>query len=161
MKKFRSKLNLVIAVFLLLSLFTSSVTANARTIIPQIKYVKAPGSSYTAGDRVSFVVQAPNYSGKVEYRVVLYNCTKKTYINIWNKSNGHPNCYYLKSSGKTAFTIGFTIKDPGTYKIIVYVRRAGISPMKAAIKKAGCDSYKESAPFIMKPKVQPYVVNVW
>ena len=161
MKKFRSKFNLMITAFLILSLFTAGITANARTIIPQIKYVKYPGTSYTAGDRISFAVQAPNYSGKVEYRLVLWNCTKKTYTNIWNKSNGHPNYYYVKSSGKTVFTIGFVIKDPGKYKIIVYVRRAGISPTRAAIKSAGCDSYRESAPFTIKPKVQPYVVNVW
>lgn len=154
MKKFKAKFNLIFTALFLLILFSANAAASAKTIIPQIKFVKAPAATYTAGDRVSFVVQAPNYSSKVEYRVVLWNCTKKTYTDLWSKANGHPTHYYTKSSGKSTFALNWIIKEPGTYKIIVYVKRAGISSSKLAIRKAGCDSYKESAVFTVKPKIQ-------
>lgn len=154
MKKFKAKFNLILAALLLLSLFIPNAAASAKTITPQIRFVKAPAAAYTAGSRVSFVVQAPNYSGKVEYRVVLWNCTKKTSTDLWTKSNGHPTHYYRKSSGKSTFALSWIIKEPGTYKIIVYVKRAGISSSKLAVRKAGCDSYKESAVFTVKPIIQ-------
>ena len=154
MKKFKAKFNLILAALFLVLLFIPNAVASAKTITPQIRFVKAPAASYTAGDRVSFVVQAPNYSGRVEYRVVLYNCTKKTSTDLWTKSNGHPTHYYRKSSGKSTFALSWIIKEPGTYKIIVYVKRAGISSSKLAVRKAGCDSYKESAAFTVKPKIQ-------
>lgn len=136
----------------------SSITVKAavkKTIIPEVQFTNAPVIEYTAGDRVQFNIASPNFGGKVEYRVVLWDDSKKSYRDLWNETNGYPNRYYTKwqPSGNTIFTLGWPIFEPGNYRITVYVKRVGVVSGNAALKGMNCDSYKQSVAFSVKPKV--------
>ncbi len=138
--------------------FFSHIPASAavkKTVIPQVAFANAPVTQYKAGDRVGFNIYAPNYGGRVEYRVVLWNDSMKTYYDLWDSSNGYPTRYYTKWQpyGNNIFTLGWIIQEPGTYRITVYAKRVGIAPSKAALKGMNCDSYKESVAFVVKPNV--------
>jgi outer membrane protein assembly factor BamE (lipoprotein component of BamABCDE complex) len=119
---------------------------------PQIKFVTSPSTEYTAGDRVKFDIHAPNYAGKVEYRVVLWDDNKKSYSDLWNSSNGYPGRYYTKwqPTGTTTFNLGWVINEPGSYRITVYAKRVGVTGSKLAQSGANCDSYIESKAFEVK-----------
>lgn len=148
-----------VAVALLLTIFTlisylPVKTASAKTSVPEIEFANPPVTQYTAGDRVNFNIYAPNYGGRVQYRVVLWNDSKKTYYDLWNASNGYPNRYYTKWQpyGNNIFTLGWIIFEPGSYRITVYAKRAGIANNKTALKGLNCDSYMESMAFYVKSK---------
>lgn len=127
--------------------------AAQKLVIPQVKFVTAPVTQYTVGDRVKFDISAPNYSGKVEYRVILWEDSKKAYHDLWNPGNGYSNYYYTnwQPKGNSTFTLGWPINEPGSYRITVFVKRVGIPNDKAALKGYNCDSYKESVAFVFKP----------
>lgn len=151
------KTSLILALMFVLANFLSYIKPNAasKPVIPQIKFVHAPTTEYTAGDRVKFDIYAPNYSGKVEYRVVLWEDAKKSYRDLWTPANGFSTRYYTKwrPSGKSTFTLGWNITEPGSYRITVYVKRVGIAPSKAYLGKFNCDSYMQSVAFKVKPKM--------
>ncbi|MCX7884015.1 MAG: Ig-like domain-containing protein [Caloramator sp.] len=148
-KKSLIKLLSVIMSFMILVPY---ITANAA-VIPKIKFNKAPLKEYKANERVVVQVSCPNYKGKVEYRAIVYDTTKKTYTDVWNASNGFPGRFNtkLRQVGNKTFTITFPYLQPGVYKVYVYVRRAGISLKKVAIKSASCDSYVASTVITIKP----------
>lgn len=156
MKGSKKVFTIVLAAFLTL-FFTSGVfsprTAQAQQAIPQVEFVSAPVTEYTVGDRVQFKIFAPNYSGRVEYRVVLWNDSTKSYGDLWNSTNGYPTCYYTKwqPKGNDVFTLGWPIFEPGSYRITVYAKRVGVQPSKAYLKGYNCDSYMESVAFYVKP----------
>lgn len=129
--------------------------AAAAPIIPQVKFVNTPGTEYTVGDRVTFDISAPNYGKKVEYRVILWDDSTKTAVDLWNETNGYPNRYYTKWQpwGNNVFTLGWPISKPGSYRITVYVKRVGIANDKAFLKGQNCDDYEESVAFVVKPKL--------
>lgn len=129
-------------------------TASAKATVPEIEFASPPVTQYKAGDRVNFNIYAPNYGGKVQYRVVLWNDTEKTYYDLWNASNGYPDRYYTKWQpyGNNIFTLGWIINEPGSYRITVYAKRAGIANNKTALKGYNCDSYMESMAFYVKSK---------
>lgn len=136
----------------------SSMPAQAavkKTIVPNVQFASAPVTEYTAGDRVQFNIISPNYGGSVEYRVVLWNDSKKSYSDLWNETNGYPNRYYTKwqPKGSTIFTLGWPVFEPGSYRITVYAKRVGVASGNAALKGMNCDSYMESAAFTVKPKL--------
>ncbi len=126
--------------------------AQAQPAIPQVEFVSAPVTEYTVGDRVQFKIFAPNYTGRVEYRVVLWNDSTKSYGDLWHAGNGYPTRYYTKwqPKGNDVFTLGWPIYEPGSYRITVYVKRVGVSPAKAYLKGYNCDSYMESVAFTVK-----------
>jgi hypothetical protein len=85
MRKAKKTLGIVLMLlltFLSISNFTP-VMAAKKPAIPQVGFVDAPVTEYMAGDRVSFNISAPNYGGKVEYRVVLWEDSKKTAYDLW------------------------------------------------------------------------------
>lgn len=127
--------------------------AQAYPSIPQVEFVSAPVTEYTVGDRVQFKIFAPNYSGRVEYRVVLWNDSTKSYGDLWHPGNGYTTCYYTKwqPKGNDVFTLGWPIFQPGSYRITVYAKRVGIQPVKAYLKGYNCDSYMESVAFYVSP----------
>lgn len=127
--------------------------AQAYPAIPQAEFVSAPVTEYTVGDRVQFKIFAPNYSGRVEYRVVLWNDSTKSYGDLWHPGNGYPTCYYTKwqPKGNDVFTLGWPIFQPGSYRITIYAKRVGIQPSKAYLKGYNCDSYMESVAFYVRP----------
>jgi hypothetical protein len=136
----------------------SSIPAQAavkKTIVPEVQFANAPVTEYTAGDRVQFNINSPSYGGLVEYRVVLWDDSKKSYKDLWNETNGYPNRYYTKwqPTGNTIFTLGWPIFEPGNYRITVYAKRVGIASNKAVLTGMNCDSYKQSVAFTVKPKV--------
>lgn len=136
------------------------VSAAKKEALPQVSFVTAPVTEYTEGDRVRFDINAPNYGGKVEYRVVLWEDSRKTAHDLWNAENGYPNRYYTKWQpyGNNTFTLGWPVNEPGTYRITVYVKRVGVANSKTALKGMNCDSYKESVAFVVKPKDQESAV---
>lgn len=156
MVKAKKSLGIILVMTLMLSiLFSYSPSkAFAKTIIPDVKFVTAPITEYNVGDRVKFDISAPNYGGRVEYRVVLWNNNTKTYSDLWNASNGNPSRYYKKWQpyGNNVFTLGWPINEPGNYRITVYVKRVGIANNKAALPSANCDDYIESIAFTVKAK---------
>lgn len=156
MKSTKKILTMVLAAFLTIVSSTgvfSGTIANAKVTIPQVEFVSAPVTEYIAGDRVQFKIFAPNYSGKVEYRVVLWNDSTKSYGDLWNAANGYPTCYYTKwqPKGNDVFTLGWPIFQPGSYRITVYVKRVGVPASKAYLKGYNCDSYMESVAFTVRP----------
>jgi hypothetical protein len=158
MKRNKRLLSIVFTFLFTVFAAISSMPAQAavkKTIIPEVQFASAPVIEYTAGDRVQFNINSPNYGGKVEYRVVLWNDSKKSYSDLWNETNGYPNRYYTKwqPSGNTIFTLGWLIFEPGNYRITVYAKRVGVVSSVAALKGMNCDSYKESVAFTVKPKV--------
>lgn len=155
----RTKRFFSMAVAFLLTIFTfmsylPAKTASAKPVVPEIKFASPPVTQYTAGDRVNFNIHAPNYGGRVQYRVVLWNDSKKTYYDLWNAENGYPDRYYTKWQpyGNNIFTLGWIIFEPGSYRITVYAKRAGIANNKTALKGYNCDSYMESVAFYVKSK---------
>lgn len=131
------------------------LAADRRAAVPEIKFAASPVTEYNAGDRVRFNIYSPNYRGLVEYRVILWDDNKKTYSDLWNEKNGYPKRYYTKwqPKGNTVFTLGWPVFEPGSYRITVCAKRVGIEPGKASLKGMNCDSYIQSAAFIVKPKV--------
>lgn len=157
LKRTKKFLSLVVAALLMVVTFLSYLpaqTASAKPAVPEIKFASPPVTQYNAGDRVNFNIYAPNYGGKVQYRVVLWNDSKKTYYDLWNESNGYPTRYYTKWQpyGNNIFTLGWIIFEPGSYRITVYAKRAGIANSKTALKAYNCDSFMESAAFYVKSK---------
>lgn len=133
---------------------TTAQAAVKKTIVPVVQFASAPVIEYTAGDRVQFNINSPNYGGKVEYRVVLWDDSQKSYSDLWNDKNGYPSHYYTKwqPKGNTIFTLGWPIFKPGSYRITVYAKRVGVESSNAAMKGMNCDSYKQSVAFTVKPK---------
>lgn len=146
MKKLISKF--VFVLLLICIILPYGYIVNAKTaIIPKLQIVTQPKSSYVEGDRISFTVTNPNYSGKVQYRVILYNGTTKKTSELWNTPK--TGYYYTawQPAGSYKFTINWTIKgmEPGAYNLTVLVRRAG--------SKASYDSFIKTNTFCVKSKV--------
>lgn len=152
----KKRLSVLMALIVTLAILLSAMPqrAEAKVIIPEIKFISAPVTEYSVGDRVRFDISTPNYGGRVEYRVVLWNNTTKTYSDLWNSSNGYPNRYYTKWQpyGNNVFTLGWPISEPGSYRITVYAKRVGIPNSQAALKGKNCDSFKESVAFKVNAK---------
>ncbi|MDF2672596.1 MAG: cell wall-binding protein [Clostridiales bacterium] len=158
MRKIRKLFSVVFTFVFTMFTLLNSMPAQAavkKTVIPEVQFASAPVTEYTAGDRIQFNINSPNYGGKVEYRVVLWDDSKKSYSDLWNEKNGYPNRYYTKwqPTGNTSFTLGWPIFEPGNYRITVYAKRVGVASSKAALIGMNCDSYKQSVVFTVKPKV--------
>lgn len=115
------------AYLMLIMLFGVSTTASAKAVIlSKLKIIGQPERQYSASETISFKVQAPNYGGKVEYRVILYNGTTKTITNLWNTPE---TGYYYRDwqpSGNYVFQIRWPASQlkPEAYSMTVLVRRA-------------------------------------
>lgn len=116
--------------------------------IPVIAYVKTPGLEYKAGDTVNFDLYTPNYGGRIQYRVVLWDDKKKEARDIWVTGDR----YYTNwmPYGNNTFNLHWRIDEPGSYRITVYVKRAGIQNSSTALREYNCDSYIESEAFVVK-----------
>lgn len=143
-----------VLMFSLFAVFTvvGYVTTNAAstTVKPQIKVYAQPAKEYKVGDKATFKVYAPNFSGKVEYRVRVVNNTKKTYKEMWSSSTQ----YYNKSAaiaGKSLYTVSYSITEPGEYKFIVYVRKQG--------SKASYETYASTNNFTVKAAAKIISIN--
>lgn len=112
---------------------------------PKIQLITPPKTQYTVGERISLQVKAPNYRGRVEYRVMLWDGNKKAQKELWA---GIPGYYYKnwRPTGPTTFTIGWAITEPGPYSLTICVRRVGA--------KVSYDSYVKTKTIFVKEKNQ-------
>lgn len=149
-KKILSKILAYIFTYMMLLNSISVQAAEKQAVIPKVDYVTAPVLEYTAGDIVNFDLNAPNYGGRVQYRVVLWDDNKKEARDLWATGDR----YYANwmPYGNNNFNLHFRIDEPGSYRITVYVKRAGIPNSNAALKGYNCDSYMESKAFVVKAK---------
>jgi hypothetical protein len=133
------------ALFAATSLISSVPIQAARKPVakPKLQIIVNPKPEYKVGERVSLVVQCPNYSEAVEYRVILWDGNKKQQRELWPKMPGY---YYTKwrPTGTYKFTIGWPIMEPGIYSLTVLVRRAG--------SKASYESFVKTKSFVVRPK---------
>lgn len=147
MVKFKKILAAVIAVQVLFLFSLGSIHTKAATstvIKPRLQMVTQPKTEYMPGERISLTVTSPNYGGKVEYRVILWNGTTKKQSELWKTpSTG----YYYKGwqpSGNYKFNIHWPVQgmEPGAYSLTVLVRRVGA--------KVPYDSYVKTKAFWIK-----------
>lgn len=126
------------------SLPTVSVKNNS---IPLIQ-ITSPDIEYSSGERVAFNLSTPNYGGRVQYRVMLWDETTKTYSDLWDTGDR----YYAgwKPYGNETFTLGFQVTRPGNYRLKVFTKRADMENSKTALKGMNCDSYLGEIPFSVK-----------
>lgn len=150
MQKIAKRLSLVMVALLTVFTALSYMPAKAAVVVPKVGYVSSPKLEYTAGDRVQFNLNAPNYGGRVQYRVVLWDNNNKQMKDLWTTGDR----YYTNwmPYGNETFTLGWPISEPGTYRITIYAKRAGVANSKTALTGQNCDSYMESAAFVVKAK---------
>lgn len=135
MSKSKKKLISIAAVLFTLCTFLGFLSVNAKTVSkPTLTFVSKPKAEYKTGEKVTFQVKAPNYSGNVQYRVILWNLSKKTQTELYPNMKKY-GYYNVKSSlkGTSPFTVSFTLKEEGIYRISVLVKRANV--------KVSYDSY--------------------
>lgn len=154
MQKLAKRLSVFMVAMMTLSMmlnFVMVAPAKAATIYPQVQYAQEPQLEYTVGDRVQFNLYTPNYGGRVQYRVVLWNDETKSYKDLWTNT---PDRYYDKwmPYGNNIFTLGWVINEPGHYRITIYAKRAGVPNNETYLKGFNCDSYMESDSFVVKAK---------
>lgn len=146
MIKSKKLCTLIFAVaFILASIFegvqaSGSTRSYRKVITPKIQLVAQPKAEYNVGERIYIKVKAPNYSGKVEYRAVIWDGNKREMRNLWNT---YP--YYYKNwqpTGTTLFPITWIASTPGIYRLTVYVRKVG--------SKVPYESYVETIVFKIK-----------
>lgn len=109
------------------ALTTPSRGGTVSSLMPKLNLITPPAKEYKPGDTISLTVSSPNYGGKVEYRVILYNGNTKKTSELWKTPL---TGYYYKNwqpSGNYNFNIHWLIKgmEPGPYSITVLVRRVG------------------------------------
>lgn len=147
----KSKVSIFFAMLLLVFPFVQNTSASAAIkaqASPKLQIVSQPASEYKKGDRISFTVGSPNYKGRVQYRVVLYNGTTKKTSELWNTP---ASGYYYTSwqpNGDYNFTINWTVSDmePGAYNLTVLVRRSG--------EKTSYDSFVKTNTFWIKEDIK-------
>ncbi len=128
----------------LVSLINNNVK---KIVVPEIK-LTSPVIQYKAGDRVAFKLNTPNYGGRVQYRVMLWDDSTKAYRDLWSTGDR----YYTgwKPYGNETFTVGFPISKAGNYRLKVFVKRAGLENSKTALTGMNSDSYLGEIPFTVE-----------
>lgn len=141
--KLQKKIYLTALIYLLTAIFIcipASASKKAESI-PKLQIVTQPEKEYEAGETISFSVTSPNYTGTVQYRVILYNGTTKKTTDLWK--NPETGNYYTgwQPSGDYCFEIHWPVNqiESGAYSMTVLVRRAGT--------KASYDSYVDTDTF--------------
>lgn len=116
---------------------------------PILKYVEVPKTLYKTGERVTFKLSAPNYTGSVQYRAMLWNDITNKYIDLWNSKDKYYEGW--RPRGNSVFTISFPVTQAGNYKIKVFVKRSGISNSNTYLKGMNSDSFVYEIPFKCLP----------
>lgn len=129
------------------SLISTSDNNAAANLIPEVK-IASPDLQYNSGERAAFKVNAPNYGGRVQYRVMLWDDTSKVYRDLWSTGDRYYSGW--KPYGNETFTLGFNVSKPGNYRLKVFVKRAGLKNSETALKGMNCDSYLGEIPFTVK-----------
>lgn len=129
------------------SLIANTSNTSANISIPEVK-ITSPDLEYSLDERVAFKLNTPNYGGRVQYRVMLWDDTSKVYRDLWTTGDRYYSGW--KPYGNEIFTLGFKVSKPGNYRIKVFVKRAGLLNSKTALKGMNCDSYLGEIPFTVK-----------
>lgn len=120
---------LLTLIFTLLSIFSYS-PVQARQIennILELNMVVQPELQYYNGDTIAVTVASPNYRGRVEYRVMLYNGTTGKISELWNIPESGNYYTNWRPEGNYKFEIQWPVikMEPGAYSLTILVRRAG------------------------------------
>lgn len=129
------------------STIANSKNTAANKSIPEVKMI-SPDLQYSIGERVAFKLNASNYGGRVQYRVMLWDDITKTYKDMWSSGDRYYSGW--KPYGNETFTLGFKVSKPGNYRLKVFVKRAGLDNRKTALTGMNCDSYLGEIPFSVK-----------
>lgn len=153
MTKARKLLSIVMAFLFMAVTCLSILPVQAmakKTVLPKMKLISGPKAEYEIGERVTIKVNAPNYKGNVQYRVILWDGNKKAQRELWPSMPGY---YYTNwiPKGPSTFTIGWPIMEPGPYSVTVLVRRAG--------SKSKYDDFVKTTSFIVKAKEEAKEIN--
>jgi hypothetical protein len=113
--------------FKIMAPVTSTSRSGSSPLIPKLVLNVPPKTEYKTGEKISLNISSPNYGGKVEYRVILYNGKTKKTSELWKTPL---TGYYYKNwqpSGNYNFNIHWPVAgmEPGPYSITVLVRRVG------------------------------------
>jgi hypothetical protein len=149
MQKLTKKLSLVMVALMTVFTALSYMPAKAATVVPKVQFVGEQKTEFNAGERITFNLNAANYGGRVQYRVVLWNDAKKSYSDLWNTADR----YYTNwmPYGNETLPLGWVINEPGTYRITIYAKRANLANSKTALKGMNCDSFLNGPAFVVKP----------
>lgn len=129
MKSKKLLCSLLTMIFTLFTVFTYSPVqaAQKKSSILDLKIVTEPELQYQYGDTIAFTVTSPNYGGRVEYRVMLYNGTTGATSELWNIPESENYYTNWRPEGNYKFEIHWPAiqMEPGAYSLTVLVRRAG------------------------------------
>jgi spore germination protein YaaH len=153
MLKTKRAFGMLLAAMFILMTFMSYMPAKAATpklTVPKIKFYSDPKTEYTAGDIVYFKLHSPGYSGRIQYRVVLWHDETKSYKDLWTTGDRYYKNW--QPYGSEIFNLHWGISEPGHYRITIYAKRAGIPNSQTALKGYNSDSYMAGVPFVVKPK---------
>lgn len=90
--------------------------------LPKVKVITQPTNSCKKGNTVSATVQSPGYTGKVQYRVFLYNVKTKKKYELYSSKSAY---YGSELPGNSANKISFPTKNipAGSYYMTVLVKQ--------------------------------------
>ena len=147
MKLFKKIFTYAILSIFILNLATFEISVSAAPAAPKLQILSNPKSEYKLGDTLSFSINCPKYSGKVEYKVDIVNKSTKKSTTLWDYTG---NQYYIKGqkpSGTTKINILWPLSkvQPGVYSIKVFVRRSGS-------KSSGESSVETKSISVIQPK---------
>jgi spore germination protein YaaH len=119
-KIFKKAAAFLAAVFIFTATVISGMPVKAAVVLPKVKFIGFEHSPLMVGDKETIYLSS-DYSGQVQYRVYLYTENTKKYEEL---TRGYSkavkgNSPYTLSPGKTYAL--------GKYKVIVYVRRSGVT----------------------------------
>lgn len=155
--KTKTKLSILFLIISTALIFNFSIISNvkATSSIPNLQLITQPLKIYEQNQVISLKVNSPGYSGKVEYRAILFDTMTEQSINLWNyPSSGYYNISQ-QSIGSNAYEIKWPVNqiDPGIYNITVLVRRVGT--------KSSYDSYVKTNNFFMRTNITNNPLSVF
>lgn len=118
----------------------SSISVNAQ-VTPKVRLLSNLKKEYLEGDRISLRLNTPNYSGKVQYRVVVFDNERKVKKELWSKNK---DFYSSPVNGKNIFNVNLRL-ETGTYNLFIYAKSKDAKPYN--------NSYIKTSTFTVKPKI--------
>ena len=132
--RYIKKLFTVLLCFIMVStVFSGFNTANAAVTVPSVAFVGVDHSPLVVGDSESFYITT-NYTGNVQYRIFLYTESTKKYEEL---TKG----YSASVDGKMPYKVTPSkVFQLGKYKVLTYVKRAGVTGIKSDSRAGSYDT---------------------